>query len=166
MTHKSSHIAHCLYDNFFKIFINGCELSLFLYSSCEMHTLASIFFINNVMSDHLSLFLMSSNTGLDIPGHCPGYFESCILTSRGPDAKMWSPAYVVHRRMYSVQCSDKIQFPQLRIKCGIAKSCLGTHTALQAPMESTCTSILTKLTLVGVQNTQSLMDVTRWACII
>ena len=24
--------------------------------------------------------------------------------------------------------------PQLRIKCGVAKSCQGTHTALQAPM--------------------------------
>ena len=39
-----------------------------------------------------------------------------------------------HRRTYSIQCSDKIRFLQLRIKCSIAKSCLGTHTALQAPM--------------------------------
>ena len=35
-----------------------------------------------------------------------------------------------------VQCSDKIRFPQLRIKCGAAKSCPGTHTGLQAPMYS------------------------------
>ena len=38
--------------------------------------------------------------------------------------------------MYSVQCSDKICFPQLGIKCGVAKSCPGTHTALQASMMS------------------------------
>ena len=36
--------------------------------------------------------------------------------------------------MYSVQCSDKICFPQLGIKCSVAKSCPGTNTALQAPM--------------------------------
>ena len=48
----------------------------------------------------------------------------------------WSPSYSisVHRRMYSVQCSDKICFLQLRIKCGVATSCPCTHTALQAPM--------------------------------
>ena len=36
-----------------------------------------------------------------------------------------------HKRTYSIQCSDKIR---LRSKCGVAKSCPGTHTALQAPM--------------------------------
>ena len=48
----------------------------------------------------------------------------------------WSPAYsiCVHRHTYSVQCSDKICFLQLHMKCGIAKSCPGTHTALQVPM--------------------------------
>ena len=40
----------------------------------------------------------------------------------------------VHRRTYSSQCSDKIRFPQLYIKCGVAKSYPGTHTALQVPM--------------------------------
>ena len=40
----------------------------------------------------------------------------------------------VHRSTYSVQCSDKICFLQLRIKCGVATSCPCTHTALQAPM--------------------------------
>ena len=39
-----------------------------------------------------------------------------------------------HRRTYSIRCSDNIHFLRLRIKCGVAKSCLGTHTALQAPM--------------------------------
>ena len=69
--------------------------------------------------------------------HCSGYFKSCILISRAPDM---NTSYIAcaclctHRRTYSVQCSDKICFPQLRIKCGIAKSCPGTHTALQAPM--------------------------------
>ena len=38
-----------------------------------------------------------------------------------------------YRRTYSVQCSDNM-LPQLRIKCGVAKSCPGTHTALQVPM--------------------------------
>ena len=40
----------------------------------------------------------------------------------------WSPAYsiCVHRRTYGVQCSDKVRFLQLHIKCGIANSCPGT----------------------------------------
>ena len=33
-----------------------------------------------------------------------------------------------------IQCRDKIHFPQLCIKCGVAKSCPGIQTALQAPM--------------------------------
>ena len=33
------------------------------------------------------------------------------------------------------ECSDKIRFLQLRIKCCVAKSCPGTRTALQAPMQ-------------------------------
>jgi len=33
-----------------------------------------------------------------------------------------------------MQCSDKIRFPQLCIKYGVAKSGHGTNTALQAPM--------------------------------
>ena len=69
----------------------------------------------------------------------PGYFESCVPISRGLGTKDIYIAYVclrTHRRTYSVQCSDKIRFPQLCIKCGIAKSCPGTHTALQAPMSS------------------------------
>ena len=43
----------------------------------------------------------------------------------------------MYTHTYSVQCSDKIRFPQLRINCGIAKSFLGTRTALQAPMATT-----------------------------
>ena len=41
----------------------------------------------------------------------------------------WSPAYriYVHRCTHGVQCSDKIRFPQLRIKCGVANSSLGAH---------------------------------------
>ena len=39
-----------------------------------------------------------------------------------------------HRCTYSIQCSDKIRFLQLCIKCGVAKSCPGTYTALQAPI--------------------------------
>ena len=33
-----------------------------------------------------------------------------------------------------IQCRDKIHFLQLCIKCSVAKSCPGTHTALQVPM--------------------------------
>ena len=47
-----------------------------------------------------------------------------------------------HKRAYAhtdvciaVQCSDNT-LPQLHIKCGIAKFCPGTHSALQAPMLS------------------------------
>ena len=75
--------------------------------------------------------------GPGILRHCPGYFESCVLISREPDAKTPYIAYAclcMHRHTYSVQCSDKICFPQLCIKCGAAKSCPGTHTALQVPM--------------------------------
>ena len=74
------------------------------------------------------------------PGHTwalPGLFwimRTHIMRTGRKDT--WSPAYSiwVHRRTYSIQCSDKIHFPQLRIKCSVAKSCPGTHTALQAPM--------------------------------
>ena len=41
-------------------------------------------------------------------------------------------------RMHSVY-SDKIHFLQLYIKCSAAKSCPGTHTALQVPV--VCTSL-------------------------
>ena len=50
----------------------------------------------------------------------------------------------MHRRSYSLQCSDKIRFPQLRTKCGVAKSCTGTHTALQALMMVATVDILIK----------------------
>jgi len=40
-----------------------------------------------------------------------------------------------HRRTSSVQCSEKIHFPQLHINCIIAKSCPGTHAhSSEAPM--------------------------------
>ena len=71
---------------------------------------------------------------------CPGipgdYFESCVLIPRKLDA---NTVHAKHGRRYSVQCSDKIRFSQLRIKYGVAKSCPCTHTALQAPMPDTPT---------------------------
>ena len=48
--------------------------------------------------------------GPGIPGHCLSYFKSCVLIPRKLDAK-----------------------------CSIAKSCPGTHKALQAPMPDTPT---------------------------
>ena len=69
-----------------------------------------------------------------LPG---GYFKSCALISWGPDTKTHGHQHVAHaytdvRIAYNVV--TKYVFPQLRIKCGVAKSCPGTHTALQAPM--------------------------------
>ena len=57
----------------------------------------------------------------------PGLF--CTHITRTECNHTLSPAdnIFVHRRTYSVQCSDKVRLPQLRIKCGIAKSCPGTH---------------------------------------
>ena len=71
---------------------------------------------------------------LGIPGHCPGYFDSSVLISRGPDAKAHGHQYIAYACtdiQKSAQWTDEIPFPQLRIKCGVAKSCPGTHTALQ-----------------------------------
>ena len=91
-------------------------------------------------------YLKASNTmpqpqapaGPGILGHCPDYFESCVLISLEQDTKIpYIACLHMHTRTYSVQCSDKIRFSQLRIKCGVAKSCPGTHTALQAPMATT-----------------------------
>ena len=65
----------------------------------------------------------SITIGACMPGHCLGYFESCVLISRKTERE--DPLYT---------SSEKIRFPQLHIKCGIAKSCPGTHRALQAPM--------------------------------
>ena len=67
----------------------------------------------------------------------PGLFWiMCTHITRTRCKDTWSPAYsiCVYRCMYSIQCSDKIRFPQLHIKCGVAKSCPGTDTALQVPM--------------------------------
>ena len=82
-------------------------------------------------------------------GACkPGLFQTCVLTSREPDAKtphMDAYAYTDVRIAYSVHPSNKIRFPKLRIKCGVAKSCPGTHTALQAPMLQTTSHYSIKL---------------------
>ena len=53
-----------------------------------------------------------------LPGHCLGYFESCVLISRGPDTKMWSPAYsiCVHRHICSIQpLLSKALLSQLKV---------------------------------------------------
>ena len=82
----------------------------------------------------------ASCTGACRPGHTwalPGLFR--VLISQGPDAKtrgMLPDPYTyiaytclrTHGRTYSINTL------QLRIKSGVAKSCPGTHTALQAPM--------------------------------
>ena len=84
----------------------------------------------------------SANIGACMPGHIwalSGLFRIMRThNTRTRREETWSPAYsiCVHRRTYSVQCSDKIRFPQLHMKCGIAKSCPGTHKALQVPMSA------------------------------
>ena len=64
-----------------------------------------------------------------------GTYGGCVVhvVVGGERIVLWVAATLyMHRHTYSVQCSDKICFPQLRIKCGVAKSCPGTHTALHA----------------------------------
>ena len=34
--------------------------------------------------------------GPAMPGHCLGYFESCVLISRGPDAKMCGHQHIAY----------------------------------------------------------------------
>ena len=89
---------------------------------------------------HQQYMCCSLSIGACRPGHTQalaGLFRTMRthITRTGRE-DTWSPAYSIcmHRRTYSVQCSDKICFLQLRIKCSVAKSCPGTHTALQAPM--------------------------------
>ena len=56
------------------------------------------------------------------------------MKTRGMPSDQHKRAYVMSdvRIAYST-CSDNM-LPQLRIKCGVAKSCPGTHTALQVPV--------------------------------
>ena len=68
------------------------------------------------------------------------YFEACILLSQGPNAKTCGMPSDQHKCAYAradvcIAYSVVAKYvPQLCIKCGIAKSCPGTHTALQARM--------------------------------
>ena len=58
------------------------------------------------------------------------------ITRTGPEDHLYSiimRAYA-HTDVCTVYSDDTIRFPQLCIKCGVAKSCPGTHTALQPPM--------------------------------
>ena len=70
----------------------------------------------------------------------PGYFEACILLSQGPNAKTRGMPSDQHKCAYAhtdihIAYSVVTKYVlQLCIKCGLAKSCPGTHTALQAPM--------------------------------
>ena len=98
---------------------------------------------HNNLHIHYSLSHSHSQApvGLGMPRHCPGYFEALcthITRTEHEDARRaLRPAQAclcTYRRTYSVQCSDNT-LPQLRIKCGVAKFCPGTHSALQAPMQ-------------------------------
>ena len=80
-----------------------------------------------------------------------GTYGGCVVhvVVGGEWVVLWVAATLyMHRHTYSVQCSDKIRFPQLHIKCGIAKSCPGTHTALQALMLLTPQPCIPKTTLL------------------
>ena len=71
------------------------------------------------------------------PWAFPGLFQimrTYIMRTRRENP-LYSICMLTQAQMYySVQCSDKIHFPQLRIKCRASKSCPGTHTALQTSM--------------------------------
>ena len=80
-----------------------------------------------------------------------GTYGGCVVhvVVGGEWVVLWVAATLyMHRHTYSVQCSDKIRFLQLCIKCGIAKSCPGTHTALQAPMLLTPQPCIPETTLL------------------
>ena len=64
----------------------------------------------------------------------PGLFQimHTHITRTGCEDPLYGICMLM--RTYSIQCSDKIRFQQLYIKCGVAKFHPGTHTALQAPM--------------------------------
>ena len=75
---------------------------------------------------------------------CPGIVQviskHCVLISQGPDAKTNGVPSDQHKCAYArtdvhiaLQCSDNTLL-QLCIKCGVAKFCPGTHSALQVPM--------------------------------
>ena len=79
---------------------------------------------------------MPAGLGIPVPGiawvilnHAYSYHEE-----RARRHVVTSISICMQKRTYSVQCSDKIHFPQLCIKCSLGKSCPGTHTALQVPM--------------------------------
>ena len=90
---------------------------------------------------------------------CPGIarviLKHCVLISQGLDVKTRSMPSDQHKRAYTrtdvriaLQCSDNM-LPQLCIKCGVAKFCPGTHSALQAPMLllEECTTLWLELSL-------------------
>ena len=82
----------------------------------------------------------SKGIGACRPGHTwplPGLFRimRTHITRTGPEDTWSVRAYACTGVCIAYsECSDKIRFPQLHIKCGVAKSCPGTHTALQVPM--------------------------------
>ena len=95
------------------------------------------------MKDTLPLGKLVYCIGACKPGHTralPGLFQiKCThITRTGhtktPILQMHAYARTDASAPYSAQCSDKKGFPQLRIKFGVAKFSLRTHTALQVPM--------------------------------
>ena len=60
--------------------------------------------------------------------------KHCILISQGPDAKTRGMPSDQLKHIQTTVYSVQYTLPQLHIKCGVVKSCPGTHTALQVPM--------------------------------
>ena len=69
-----------------------------------------------------------------ISNHAHSYHKN---GTRRPPIYIACACLRMDRRMYSVQCSDKIRFPHCASNAVVAKSCPGTHTALQVPMIGT-----------------------------
>ena len=96
------------------------------------------------------------------PRALPGLFQ--IVCTHITRTRRENPLYSIcmltqAQTYYSAQYSDKIHFPQLRIKCRASKSCPGTHTALQASM--------TKLHKEHMQyvNLSVSFRIYRWECL-
>ena len=111
----------------------------------QLFNSASAIFRKPSLKSCMVILNQGSATGACRPGHTralPGFFR--VLISRGPDAKtcgMLPAPYIQHMRAYTrtnvrIACSVVTKYTAIAHQAGVAKSCLGTHTALQAPMGS------------------------------
>ena len=115
------------YNFLFLHTLQGDLLWLFKPAILWMHSLdpRNTEFIaqNWVISNHATLITMTKHEDTRMPSMCA--YTRTDVRSNSIQCQKWKCI---------LSLSDKIRFPQLCIKCGIAKSCPGTHTVLQVPM--------------------------------